>query len=103
MNRAAINAYFTRKQREVLTIKQIDLNHFQIIRPPAQPDQSPQRGAMLLSEIHGWTTSAIARAYQISWFCANRLIEQGHDEFEQEIAAKIDIQAPYKNNTNKKS
>jgi len=93
MDRKDIEAYFSRKQREVTKVKLIEPNKFRVFRPVVQhTDQSPEAGAWLL-RARGWSVSGIARVLKISWHKANRLIKQGQEKIEEEIGITIDVES----------
>ena len=89
MHRTEIEAYFTRRQREVLVIQCLEPWHYHIIHPKIKEiDESPSAGAFILRH-RGWTTAAIARAYQVSWHVADRLVKDGHKKIEEELNISI--------------
>ena len=89
MHRKDIEAYFTRKQREVLIVQRLSPWEYRIITPKADNiDQSPGMGAWIL-KMRGWDTASIARAFKESWYIADKLIQEGQEKVEEEIGIKI--------------
>jgi len=87
-----VQAYFSRKEHEVLIIKRLEPWHFRIIPPKVQAiDQSPEAGAFIL-RARGWTIDGIKRLMNVcpGWCRTNTLVNLGQQKIEAELGVKIE-------------
>ena len=88
MHRHEIEAYFTRKQREVLITKRMPLNRYTIFCVNPNVDEDHDKAVWSLKQ-QGWTIAAIARLVNKSWHVADKMVEAGHKKIEEEIGITI--------------